>query len=42
MTDWIESTVRALAFFGGVQLIVPDNPKAMIADDTGASYFTDL
>jgi transposase len=33
MADWIESTVRALAFIGGVpQLIVPDNPKAMIAD----------
>jgi transposase len=31
MIDWIESTARALAFFGGVpQLIVPDNPKAMI------------
>lgn len=33
MIDWIESTARALHFFGGVpQLIVPDNPKAMIAD----------
>jgi len=33
MADWIESTARALAFIGGVpQLIVPDNPKAMIAD----------
>jgi transposase len=33
MTDWIESTVRALSFYGGVtQLIVPDNPRAMIAD----------
>jgi transposase len=30
---WIESTARALTFFGGVpQLIIPDNPKAMIAD----------
>ena len=33
MADWLGSTVRALAFYGGVtQLIVPDNPKAMIAD----------
>jgi transposase len=33
MVDWLESTARALHFFGGVpQLIVPDNPKAMIAD----------
>ena len=33
MVDWIESTVKALAFYGGVtQLIVPDNPRAMIAD----------
>ena len=33
MADWITSTARALHFFGGVpQLIVPDNPKAMIAD----------
>ncbi|CAM5306023.1 Transposase OS=Eoetvoesiella caeni OX=645616 GN=DFR37_11447 PE=4 SV=1 [Eoetvoesiella caeni] len=33
MVDWLESTARALTFFGGVpQLIVPDNPKAMIAD----------
>ena len=33
MVDWIESTVKALTFFGGVtQLIVPDNPRAMIAD----------
>jgi transposase len=33
MADWIESTARALAFFGGVpQLIVSDNPKVMIAD----------
>lgn len=33
MKDWLESTARALAFIGGVpQLIVPDNPKAMIAD----------
>jgi transposase len=31
--DWIESTVRALHFYQGVPaLIVPDNPKAMIAD----------
>src|SRR5450830_1039982 len=33
MADWIESTARALAFIGGVpQLIVPDHPKAMIAN----------
>ena len=33
MKDWLESTARALAFIGGVpQLIVPDNPKAMIFD----------
>ena len=33
MIDWIESTVRALYFYGGVtQLIVPDNARAMIAD----------
>ena len=33
MKDWLESTARALAFIGGVpQLIVPDKPKAMIAD----------
>ena len=31
MADWLESTARALSFYGGVpQLIVPDNPKAMI------------
>lgn len=33
MADWLESTARALAFYGGVtQLIVPDNPRAMISD----------
>ena len=33
MVDWIESTVKALHFYGGVtRLIVPDNPRAMIAD----------
>jgi transposase len=33
MVDWIESTVKALRFYDGVpQLIVPDNPRAMIAD----------
>ncbi len=33
MADWLDSTAQALAFYGGVpQLIVPDNPKAMIAD----------
>lgn len=33
MVDWIESTVRALTFYGGVpQLIVPDNPRALIKD----------
>ncbi len=29
--DWLGSTARALAFFGGVpQLIVPDNPRALV------------
>lgn len=33
LEDWIGSMVRALAFYGGVpQLIVPDNPRAVIAD----------
>lgn len=33
MADWLGSIADALAFYGGVpQLIVPDNPKAMIAD----------
>lgn len=33
MADWLDATAQALAFFGGVpQLIVPDNPRAMIAD----------
>ncbi len=33
MADWLGSTARALAFFGGVpQLIVPDNPRALIAN----------
>ena len=33
MADWLSSTAKALSFMGGVpQLIVPDNPKAMIAD----------
>lgn len=33
MADWLASTAKALSFIGGVpQLIVPDNPKAMIAD----------
>jgi transposase len=32
MADWLESTARALSFYGGVpQLIVPDNAKAMIS-----------
>jgi len=32
LEDWIESLVRALAFYEGVpQLIVPDNPRAMIS-----------
>ena len=31
--DWLESTAKALVFFGGVPaLIVPDNPKALIAN----------
>lgn len=33
MADWLDATARALAFYGGVpQLIVPDNPRALIAD----------
>jgi transposase len=33
MVDWLESTASALAFFGGVpQLIIPDNPRALIAN----------
>jgi len=33
MVDWLGSTARALAFLGGVpQLIVPDNPRALIAN----------
>jgi len=32
MADWLGATAKALTYFGGVpQLIVPDNPKAMIA-----------
>ena len=33
LEDWIEGIVRALTFYGGVpQLIVPDNPRALIAE----------
>jgi transposase len=33
MADWLGGMARALTIFGGVtQLIVPDNPKAMLAD----------
>lgn len=33
MADWLESTALALRFYGGVtQLIVPDNPRALISD----------
>jgi transposase len=33
MADWLDATAQALAFIGGVpQLIVPDNPRALIAD----------
>ena len=33
LEDWIESMTRALMFYGGVpQLIVPDNPRALISD----------
>lgn len=33
MAHWLGSTARALSFFGGVpQLIVPDNPRALIAN----------
>jgi transposase len=32
LEDWIESMTRALTFYGGVpQLIVPDNPRALIS-----------
>ena len=32
MMDWLGATAQALTFFGGVpQLIVPDNPRAMIS-----------
>src|SRR6266702_4415346 len=33
LEDWLGGIARALTFYGGVpQLIVPDNPRAMIAD----------
>lgn len=33
MVNWLESTALALRFYGGVtQLIVPDNPRALISD----------
>lgn len=33
MADWLDATGRALHFIGGVpQLIVPDNPRALIAN----------
>jgi transposase len=33
MMDWLNSISLALRFYGGVpQLIVPDNPRAMISD----------
>ena len=33
MADWLGATAQALRFIGGVpQLIVPDNPKALIAN----------
>ncbi len=33
LEDWVEGIVRALSFYGGVpQLIVPDNPRALIND----------
>ncbi len=33
MIDWLSATAQALRFIGGVpQLIVPDNPKALIAN----------
>jgi transposase len=32
MVDWISSLIDAMAFFGGVpELLVPDNPRALIA-----------
>ena len=31
--DWLGATAQALRFYGGVvELIVPDNPKALIAN----------
>lgn len=33
MVDWLDSTAKALTFYGGVtQLIIPDNPRALIAN----------
>ena len=33
MADWLESTARALSFYGGVTLLIaPDNPRALISD----------
>jgi transposase len=33
MVDWLDSTARALRYYGGcTQLIIPDNPKALIAN----------
>ena len=33
LEDWIEGLVRALTFYGGAaELIVPDNPRSLIAD----------
>jgi len=42
MADWLESTARALSFYGGVpQLIVPDNPKARAGLSPTKSSSTD-
>ena len=33
MADWLGACARALTFFGGVpELIVPDNPRALISN----------
>ena len=33
LEDWIEGLVRALTFYGGAaELVVPDNPRSLIAD----------
>jgi transposase len=39
MADWLGTTAKALTIFGGVtRLIVPDNPKVMIAHAPSARW----